>query len=280
MERLSWCNTTPNSKSKKVEPSTKTEEKRKATTTDIVVALVAILSLVVSGCSAYVLYQDNIRQSDFESTIARLLANQTILQGNISQFFDNLNMLQSKNNDLLANQTDLQKQIFDLQNKIFSLQNPTPNVTILSVEPILIGPPSSSQISVTPTGVSFEFNGTIFLNLRVFISTQHAGALTIPHNSLSLTPTYNVSQIWVGFSTSGISSEDYFEPIDVQTQVLAINISCQTFYRFTDSHILNYPSFDIGYVGFSLTFNDQWTNTTYSQNGQASFGWNNSTAMP
>lgn len=193
--------------------------------------------------SIYLTYQNNTSLSNSQNTITALQTNQTKLQGNITDLWANLALLQNYSNELMKNQTDLQQKIFDIQ-------NPTPSVTIQSVEPILIGPPPSSQMTVSPTGVSFEFNGTLFLNLTVFVSTQHAGALAIPHTSVSLNPTYNESQIWIGFSTSGISATDYFAPINVETQILSISISCQSFYRFTNSHILNYPSFDIGYVGF------------------------------
>jgi hypothetical protein len=174
---------------------------------------------------------------------------------------------------LLANITLLQKETL-------SLQNPTATLTIFPVDPILIGPPPSSQIAVTPNGATFEYNGTIFLIIKVFVSTPHQGALTIPHGSLSLNPTYNASQIWIGFSTSGISSSDYFEPINVASQELSINMSCRSFYRFTNSEILKYQSFDIGYVDFSVKFTDTFANYTITKTAQAPFRWNNSTVMP
>lgn len=207
------------------------------------------------------------KQASAQEEIARLL-NITNLQGNIT------NNIQDAIKQLLDNQTML-------QHKIFEIQNPTPTITIQSIQPILIGPPPSSQISVSPNSVvSFEYNGTLFLNMTVFVSTEHGGKLTIPRSSWSLTPTYNSSEIWIGFLCSGISGEDYLQPITVQTtKLLSIDVSLRAFYKFTDSHILEYSSYPIGYVGFSLSFIDTWTNSTYSQNAQTPFQWNNGTSM-
>jgi hypothetical protein len=213
--------------------------------------------------------------NNIHEAIKQLLDNQTMLQGNITQLLYNQTMAQEKIAQLTENQTNLQQMIF-------KIQNPTPTITVQSMQPILIGPPPSSQISVSPNGVvSFEYNGTLYLNMTVFVSTEHGGMLAIPRNSWSLTSTYNASEIWIGFSYSGISGEDYLQPITVQTtKLLSINISLRIFYEFTNSHILEYSYYPIGYVSFSLSFIDTWTNSTYSQTAQTPFQWNNSTSMP
>lgn len=205
----------------------------------------------------------------------------TELQTNNTKLMNEQTLLQAINTELMYNQTMAQEKIASLQQMIFEIQNPTPTITIQSIQPILIGPPPSSQISVSPNGVvSFEYNGTLFLNMTVFVSTEHGGELTIPRSSWLLTPTYNMSEIWIGFSYSGISGEDYLQPITVQTtKLLSINISLRIFYKFMNSHILGYSYYPIGHVSFSLEFIDTWTNSTYLQTAQTPFQWNNSTSM-
>jgi len=236
----------------------------------VVAVILAGLSLLVSGLSYNNTSGFNQRMTDLQATNNDLVKNQTSLQATNNELMENQTLLQGKIAQLTENQTNLQQIIFEIQ-------NPTPTITVQS---ILIGPPPSSQISVSPNGaVSFQNNATLFLNLTVFVSTEHSGELTIPKGPL---PTFgfNASEIWIGFSFSGVSTMGYFQPIHSgTTETLSISMPFTMYYEFTNSYILGYPSYGFGYIGFPLEFTDLWTNSTYSRSGEASFQWNNSTSM-
>jgi hypothetical protein len=166
-----------------------------------------------------------------------------------------------------------------LQTQIFNITNPSPNATILSVETISIGPPPSSEISVSTVGASFQFDGNLSLNFTVLLFTAHQGELTIPANSLTFVPTYNTSNYRIGFHFVGITFPRYLVA-NVTMQLLPISLQFEMNYVFTDSNILRYPVFPFGYITFPLTLTDPFTHLTSSQTGQAPLQWNNSTAMP
>jgi hypothetical protein len=207
------------------------------------------------------------KQTSAQETIAKLLDNQTTFQATIKQLLDNL--------------TKAQEKIAELNENLTKIQNPTPTITIESVQPILIGPPPSSQITKFPNGlVSFQYNASLFLNMTILISTVHGGELTIPKGALLLYG-YNMSEIWIGFSYSGISTMGYTEAFNpFTTAIFSFSVPLNMYYEFTNSHILQYSRYDLGYIGFSFDFTDLYTHSIYPQSSHASFQWNNSTSMP
>jgi hypothetical protein len=223
-----------------------------------IIEIIVIIAAFVLGYFNYLSNQDNNSKIlKLETTNSQLFNNQTVLQATVTA--------------LTKNQTDLQQ-------KIFAIENYNPTIRAESVSPILIGPPSSSQITVFPDGaVSFQFSGTLQLNLTVLVSTAHSGELII--TSLYFYG-YNTSQIQVGFSISGVSAKDYIHPFTAgSAEILSVSIPFTTFYKFTESHILEYKNYDIGYVGFSIIFHDFQTDSIrYSATNRAAFQWNNSTS--
>ncbi|MCJ7768349.1 hypothetical protein MUP79_08165 [Candidatus Bathyarchaeota archaeon] len=226
-----------------------------------IIEVVAITASLVLASFAYKNTLDYYEKAlNLENINTRLSANQTLLQVNITE--------------LTENQTKLQYRILELENY-------EPTVRAQLIQSILIGP--TPPIDVFPSGiVSFQYNGTLHLNLTVLVSTAHSGELIIAASSMHFYG-YNTSELQISFSgLSGISAEDYVRPFTAgSADIIPIVIPFRTFYRFTESHILEYEHYDIGYIGFSLVFHDFQTDTIkYSETLQTSFQWNNQTSLP
>jgi hypothetical protein len=203
------------------------------------------------------------------------------LDGEILNLEKNNTQLSSIQTLLQANITDLTENQTILQHRIFELENYEPTVRTQSIQPILIGP--TPPIDVFPSGVvSFQYNGTLHLNLTVLVSTAHSGELIIAASSIYFYG-YNASELQISFSgLSGISAENYVQTFTAgSTDIISINVPFRTFYRFTESHILEYEHYDIGYIDFSLVFHDFQTDSIkHSEAIRTPFQWNNQTSLP
>src|SRR4030042_5805018 len=221
----------------------KSSEKRNMESSDLkatISIVIALIGLLIAGCTSVSTVDYNRRILILEEVNTGLLSNQTLLQANIT--------------DLTQNQTML-------QHRIFELENYEPTVRAQSIQTILIGP--TPPIDQFPSGVvSFQFNGALHLNLTVLVSTAHSGELIIASSSMHFYG-YNTSELQISFSgLSGISAEDYVHPFTAgSADIVLIDIPFTTFYRFTESHILEYEHYDIGYIGFSLLFHDFQTDS-------------------
>lgn len=240
----------------------------------IVEVFVLVGTFIITLCNSSTI-------TSLQRTNNELASKQASAQQNITQLLDEQNVLQATISQLLGNLTKAQEKIAQLSENQTKIQNPTPTITIELVQTIFIGPPPSSQISVFPDGViSFQYNASLLLNLTVLVSTVHGANLTIPKGALPFFG-YNVSNIWIGFSYSGVSAMGYIHAFNpFTTELLSISMPFHMYYEFTNSHILQETQYDLGYIGFSLSFTDLYTHLTYSQSSQALFKWNNSTSMP
>jgi hypothetical protein len=233
----------------------------------VIEVIVLIITMITAIASIAIAYLDHLSVLNYnekllnlENINTQLSTNQTHLQANITELTENQTML---------------------QHRIFELENYEPTVRAQLIQSILIGP--TPPIDVFPSGVvSFQYNGTLHLNLAVLVSTAHSGELIITASSMYFFG-YNTSELQIGFSgLSGISAEDYVHPFTAgSADIISAVIPFRTFYRFTESHILGYEHYDIGYIGFSLVFHDFQTDTIkYSETLRTSFQWNNQTSLP
>lgn len=222
---------------------------------------IALSSLILHGVFYfYVVQPHNQRIEELEVIKTELEKNQTRLTEKIAE--------------LTENQSLLEQQIFEIQNY-------QPTINMQSIQTIEIGP--TPPITVLEGGrVSFEYEGMLYLNLTVLVSTAHSGKLTIIGDSLSLLD-YNMSEIQVGFSYSGITANDYPAPPfrAGDAEIISINMPFEIYYKFSESHILEYETKYIATLRFRIQFYDFQTEANrYDQWKQTPFMWNNQTSLP